>query len=161
MIRNLQRILLLLTLVAIVAPVSVAAQRPSDGCTAPSRRQVEDTLGEPVECPPNSADAVCFNGKGALVVARFNAQGFAESMSFSTFAGLEGIKSSVERVVPERSRGKFSKRIEKSERHACQQVYVEEYEWLSMEYGQENCVSLIPASIKVVWKECPNAGGAV
>lgn len=148
-------ILFLLILVALVSPGSVAPVNASGECKAPSTRRVKDVLDEPVECPKGSAGGVCFKNKSAFVIARFSAKGFAESLFFSTSAGMFSVSGFMKKIVTDKYRGWFSQRIEMSERYACKSVYLEEYECLSIEYSQENCMGSMPATIKVVWKEWP------
>ena len=154
MIGSLSRSLFLLIVVVSASLASESTIYPLNDCKAPSKLQIEESLGQPEPCPSDSEDALCFRADWASVTARFDASGHATSVIISTAAGLRVVVRVLDQLVPEQNRGRFLRRIEKTDRLACHRVYVDEYEYLSIEYSEERCVSLIPAAIKIIWNPC-------
>ena len=85
------------------------------------------------------------------VIAEFTAEGVAKKIYFWTGCnGLWTLQKFLDRIIPTNARGKVRRRSENPS--GCQTRIVEEYDCLTMEFFQENCMGCAPASIIVTWK---------
>ena len=121
-----------------------------------TRAKIEETLGQPVNCFKDTENVACFGHKLHPGRVLFNESGVAKRIEISTGCiGIHGLKEKLDKVVPEKARGKYRQRIDRSVQGSCQNVYEEEYECLTIKYVQENCMGCIPASITVEWNDFP------
>ena len=124
---------------------------PKKRCTIPTRATIQEVLGKSVKCPHNPKPEVeCF-GEDGSVQAKFTSEGVAKKIDLWTGCnGIWGLSKTLDRILPKNARGKVRRRSENP--NGCQTRIVEEYDCLTIEYFQENCMGCAPASITMTWK---------
>ena len=131
--------------------LSTASSGLKKRCAKPTRATIEEKFGKSVKCRDNAKPEVeCF-GNDDLLQAEFTAEGVAKKIYFWTGCnGLWTLQKFLDRIIPTNTRGKVRRRSENPS--GCQTRIVEEYDCLTMEFFQENCMGCAPASIIVTWK---------
>lgn len=147
------RILLLTVAILSTLSSSVIAISSQKQLAAPSKDNLEEILGQPIKCPSDSDEGVCYDKEGTLLIARFNSSGFAERILMSTSCvGIFGLTKLANQIAPKNSRGKPLRRVDKTKIGDCETRYAEEYEFLTMKYYEFSCQGCAPASIRIIWK---------
>ena len=145
----------LLTLLMLASFFTLSPQRDDSKtqCVMITRAKIEETLGQPVKCSKEIENVACFGHTLEPVRVLFDESGVAKRIEISSAcSGIRRLKEKLNRIVPEKARGKYRQRTDLSAQGSCESVYEEEYECLKIKYFQENCMGCIPASITVEWK---------
>ena len=144
---------LLLSCVLVLSPVATGEVTPAQ-CVMITRAKLQKMLGRPVKCRNVTGDVECFGHELQPVRVVFNESGVAKRIELHTGCnGIYGLKDQLNKIVPEKARGKFRQRNERPRDGSCEMVYEEEYECLKIKYREELCRGCAPASITVEWKE--------
>ena len=145
----------LLTLLLLASCFTLPPQRDDTKtqCVMITKARIEETLGQPFKCVNETGNVWCFGHKQQPVRVLFNESDVAKRIQISTgCSGIRGLKEKLNQVVPEKARGKYRQRTDRSTQGSCKSVYEEDYECLKIKYVQENCMGCVPASITVEWK---------
>lgn len=137
---------------------------------APSRSDIEFMFGKAVACPPAVTDCfdssgkkvecpkmdeyICFQNKRKMLIhVEFNSSGFVKRIAVSNNTQFYAAVEAAKEIIMLSGRGKFLKKEQKGSEFACASEFSEEYAYLTMYYSSQNCMSSMPGSVTIIWKE--------
>ena len=152
-----------LVLAATVFLPTTSSSSAKPKCVMLTRASIEEKFGKPVKCLKEVKDIECFGHERGPVSVQFNSSGLAEKIWISTSCnGLWSLGKILDEKIPKNTRGKYRRRLEGAATSregdgvvvtpGCKSVFREEYECLTIEYSQINCMGCAPALITVTWK---------
>jgi len=140
-------------LLLIIVPTELLSVHQSEeGCRmAPSRSAFEEILGKPVECVGGTKHT-CFRKDSISIRVLFDSFNRAETILVSEVcSGVRGPTELINRLVPKDGRGKLLK-APIHDSTSCSKSYVEEYECLTIQYSENNCMNCPTAGVDIKWK---------
>ena len=139
-------------LVAFIFLTLVFTQAGPKKCDALRREKMIELLGQPGKCHKPEKNVECFGSQSGLYAVQFNDSGLVEQIRmFNGCSGVDWLTKDLDRMAPEKLRGKLLKKTDWTT-GSCEASKEEEYECVSINYTQQNCMGCVPASITIVWK---------
>jgi len=148
-----------LSLLLVMAVQSFFVQHSQEGCAGrPQKDSIEKILGEPVECPAQVKEGMCFRKNSSWVVIQLESSGRIESIFISDSCSMQDVRALVDSLVPKSCRGEILPKPTTPKpgtlifgNTGCERRYSEEYECLTMDYSEKVCQDCVPSSVNVVW----------
>ena len=89
----------------------------------------------------------------AFVTVEYDPTGRVETVHAWTHDGLVAIEPIATRLVPSAERGRFLRRLDESDLHACQSFSIDEFESVMVGTYQYGCANSRPAHIIISWNK--------